>query len=199
VGGLDAHEVRGLFGELWFLSNWLLAHGQEQIVHWLGPSGARHDFQWPGVAIEAKATMSTHGHVHRINGLDQLDPPADGQLMVFSLRAREEVSASDSVVTLIEAISSKLEGNAGAQDGFELRLSQAGYSPVEADRYAEFRFRVISDRLYEVGDGFPRLSSSLFIAGVPDGIDRIEYEVDLDACPDLIVAGAAGDFEPPAS
>jgi hypothetical protein len=198
-GGLTAEEICGLFGELWFLAVWLLNHGHEQIGHWLGPTGARHDFAWPGLALEAKATTSARGHIHRINGVDQLDPPADGRLLVYSLRMREEATASNTLVSLIETVTTVLGDDSAGLDAFEARLAQTGYSPLEADRYADIRFRVVSERLYEVGAGFPRLSAASFVGGIPAGIERVEYEVNLDTCPQLIVARSPSEYSPPAA
>ena len=197
AGGLSAEEVRGLFGELWFIGVWLLPHGPDQVGHWLGPTGARHDFAWSGLALEAKATTSVRGHVHRINGLDQLDAPLDGRLLLFSLRMREEATASNTLTSLVETITMALGDNGDALDAFESRLAQTGYSPLDADRYADARFRVVNERLYEVTEGFPRLSAGSFIDGVPSGVERIEYEVNLDSCPQLIVASSSSDFSPP--
>ena len=197
AGALTPQEIRGLFGELWFLAVWLLPHGHDQVRHWLGPTGARHDFQWRDLAIEAKATTSIRGHIHRINGLDQLDPPANGRLHVFSLRLREEVSASNSLVTLVAMITAELGDDGDILNDFETRLMQAGYSPAEADRYEELRFRVIDERLHEVSEVFPRLSAASFVDGLPPGVERVEYEVNLDACPDSIIANAPAAFAPP--
>jgi hypothetical protein len=195
--GLTAQEVRGLFGELWFLAVWLLPHGHDQLRHWLGPTGARHDFQWSALAVEAKATTSVRGHVHRINGLDQLDTPADGRLCLFSLRLREEATASNTLVSLIDRITAELGDDTDALDGFETRLMQTGYSPTQADLYAELRFRVINERLYEVTDDFPRLSAASFPYGLPSGIERVEYEINLDACPDVMIASSPSELAPP--
>ena len=197
-GGLTGEGIRGLFGELWFVAVWLLPHGHDQLGHWLGPTGTRHDFQWPQLAVEAKATTSTRGHVHHINGLDQLDPPADGRLLLFSLRMREEASASNTLVSLVETISTALGDDGDALDMFDSRLVMAGYSPLEADRYAEIRFRVINERLYEVRDGFPHLSATSFVGGLPAGIERVDYEINLDTCPDAIISDSPSGFAPPA-
>jgi hypothetical protein len=147
--------------------------------------------------VEAKATTSVRGHVHRINGLDQLDPPTDGRLLVFSLRMREEATASNTLITLVETITLGLADHSDALDGFEARLAQTGYSPLEAERYSDSRFRILNERLYEVAEGFPRLSEASFASGLPRGIERVEYEVDLDVCADLIIASAPSDFEEP--
>jgi len=196
-GGLSGEQIHGLFGELWFLAVWLLPHGHDQVGHWVGPTGARHDFAWHGLAVEAKATTSVRGHVHRINGIDQLDPPADGRLLLFSLRMREEATASNTLLSLIDTINTTLGDDAEALDRFETGLAQAGYSPLEADRYTEIRFRVLNERLYEVGQGFPRLSAASFGGGLPGGVERVEYEINLDACPQLILASSPSDFSPP--
>jgi hypothetical protein len=192
--GLTPQEVRGLFAELWFVAFWLVPRDHGQIIHWLGPTGTRHDFQWPGLAVEAKESTSIRGHVHWINGLDQLEPPGDGRLFLFSLRLREEATASNSIVTLVDSITNKLENDLDDLDGFETRLMQAGYSPAQADRYAEMRFRVVSERLYRVDEDFPRLSAGSFLDGVPRGIERVEYEINLEAFPHLIVANAGSEF-----
>jgi hypothetical protein len=187
---LSGEQLRGLFAELWFLAFWLLPRGHDQLRHWLGPTGARHDFQWPGVAVEVKATVSVRGHIHRVSGIDQLDPPESGSLYLFSLRLREETAAANSIVVLIERLLTDLAADSELLDLLETRLAQAGYSQAHADRYREVRYRIVNERLYHVRDHFPRLTTSSFTQGVPAGIERIEYEINLDSCPDLIVASS---------
>lgn len=195
--GLRDEEIRGLFGELWFLRVWLLPNGPSAVEHWLGPLGARNDFQWPGVAVEVKATTSVRGHVHRINGIDQLDPPDEGVLLVFSLRIREEPSSSNSLVTLVAGIAEVLSDQPERLDLFERRLAEAGYSAAHDDRYRDARFRVIDERLYRVTEEFPRLTVGSFRSGVPVGIERIEYETNLEGFPRLIAATTPADFMAP--
>lgn len=198
--GLTAEEIVGLFGELWFLAVWLIPHNVRQVKHWLGPTGIRHDFAWSGTAIEAKATTSTRGHIHRINGIEQLDPPESGELFLFSLRMREEPTAANSLVTLVQSISRRLATDAECLDSFESRLAQAGYSPLDADRYGDVRFRVVGEHLYKVCNGFPRLTATSFTDGrMPAGVDRIEYEVNLDSCSEFLAARSPEDFTPPSA
>lgn len=197
--GLSAEEMRGLFGELWFLLVWLLPHGAAAVEHWLGPSGARNDFQWPGVAVEAKATGSVRGHVHHINGIDQLDPPEDGSLLLFSLRIREEPSAVNSLVTVIAEIEEALEADPERLDLFDGRLVSVGYSSAHVERYRDIHFRVIDERLYRVVDDFPRLSTASFATGLPVGIERVEYEANLEGFGHLIAATTPAEFALPDS
>ncbi len=186
--GLTADEVRGLFGELWFLLVWLLPQSLEQVLRWIGPSGGRHDFQWTRLAVEAKTTASVRGHIHRINGIDQLDPPDDGALYVFSLRVREEPASTNSLPGLVDRVVAALQARADLLDEFELRLARARYSPAHAERYRTTRFRIVDERLYAVRASFPRLSASDLSRGVPTGVERIEYEVNLESCADLIIS-----------
>jgi hypothetical protein len=191
--GLTPDQVLGLFGELWFLSVWLMPRGLPNVGHWVGPSAARNDFQWPNLSVEAKATKSVRGHIHRINGLDQLDPPEGGGLYLFSLRVREEQGSKNSLVSLVERISDMLYDEPELMDLFEDSLARAGYSPVHAERYSQMRFRVIEERLYRVGEGFPRLSVASFSDGVPRGVERVDYEINLETCPELWVGRSSNE------
>lgn len=56
-----------------------------------------------------------------------------------------------------------------------------------------------TERLYRVAAGFPRLSPASFVHGVPAGIERIEYEINLDACPGLLVASTPTELVLPPS
>jgi hypothetical protein len=195
--GLTADAARGLFGELWFLLVWLLPHGTEMMDRWVGATGARHDFQWPGLAIEVKTTTSIRGHIHRINGLDQLDPPERGPLRLFSLRLREEPAATNSLVTVITGIREVIAADAARLDFFEDALAAVGYSSTHEERHAETRFRVVEERLVRVEDDFPRLSVRSLRDGVPRGIERIDYDVNLDGFPHLLLAVTPAEFQPP--
>jgi len=188
--GLTAEQARGLFAELWFLHVWLIPCGVPNVHHWAGPSGARHDFQWSDRSVEVKATVSLRGHIHRVNGLEQLDPPEGGDLYLFSLRLREEDGAAHSLPGLIEEIASGLAGEPEALDAFDRCLSQVGYSPLHADRYLQTRYRVVDQRLYVVANGFPRLSVSSFRKGLPRGVERVDYEINMEVCPELCVGSS---------
>lgn len=191
--GLSSDEVLGLFGELWFMLVWLAPYGLTNICRWVGPLGGRNDFQWPGFSIEVKTTGSIRGHIHRINGLDQLDPPEGGELFLFSLRVREEATSSNSLTALIERIGNLLISEPELMELFEDRLARAGYSPVHAERYSQTRFRVVGERLYRVSVGFPRLSVASFCDGLPRGVERVEYEINLETCPELYIGRSPGE------
>lgn len=184
---LSSEAARGLFGELWFLRVWLLPHGSAAVHKWIGPTGARHDFQWHHQAVEVKTTTAS-GHVHRINGLDQLSNPDSGRLYLFSLRVREEPAAHNNLTSIIQAISSGLVSDPEALDTFEQRLTQVGYSPFHDDIYRQWNYRIAEERLYLVTEGFPRLATTSFVNGLPAGVERVDYVINLDVCPQLCVS-----------
>lgn len=180
----------GLFAELWFLSVWLIPirGALDSVQGWRGPFGSRHDFEWHTQSIEVKATTSTRGHVHRINGIDQLDPPDGGTLRFFSMQMREEAGAEYSLPKQVIACRSLLEKEHEAAALFDLALEQSGYSPAHEPEYETLLLRVVEEGLYEVRDDFPRLRRDSFMSGIPPGVERIEYEINLSAFQHLRVA-----------
>ncbi len=188
AAGLTPDQVRGMFGELWFLLVWLVPFDRRHVRAWLGPTGTRHDFQWPRLAVESKATSSLRGHIHRISGVEQLEAPEAGALYLFSLRLREEASATNSLVMLVDRISDALRPDAGLLDRFEELLGRGGYSPAHAERYRTQTFRVVEERLYRVADGFPRITPASFAGGMPVGVEHVDYEINLEGFPHLCVA-----------
>ena len=190
---LSWEEQIGLFAELWFLSVWLVPQvgAVEAVTRWRGPFGARHDFEWAGKSVEVKATTSTRGRIHRINGLDQLAPPEEGGLWFFSLRLREEAGATNTLPMLIAACRAQLATEAETLSRFEHILEQAGYSPLHEEEYGKLRLRVVEEGLFRVEENFPRLTGASFSNGVPPGIERVEYEVNLGGCGHLMIAANA--------
>ncbi len=190
---LSHEEQLGLFAELWFLSTWLATHvGVSQaVIPWRGPFGARHDFEWTGRSIEVKATTSVRGRIHRINGLDQLAPPENGDLMLFSLCLREEAGASNTLPGLVAVCRSQMELEPDTLDRFETALAQANYSPTYDEEYAKLKLRVVDEGLFRVEQDFPRITTASFESGVPSGVERVEYEVNLDGFKHLLIATSA--------
>lgn len=185
----------GLFAEIWFLTYWLIpALGLPDAVRrWRGPHGARHDFEHPGVSIEAKGTTSTRGRVFKINGIRQLDPPEEGRLLFFSLRVREEAGASNTLPMLVDACRRRVAPDPDAEGLLDTTLIAAGYLPVHADEYAKVHWRVVEELLLDVRDEFPRIVARTFAEGPPPGVEEIDYSINLGTFDQLIVARKPGD------
>jgi hypothetical protein len=192
---LSREDQLGLFAELWFLSVWMIPRvgPTEAVNRWRGPFASRHDFEWTGRSVEVKATTSTRGRIHRINGLDQLAPPEPGELLFFSLRVREEAGATNSLPMVIATCRSQMEADADSLNRFERALAQVGYSPAHDEEYARLRLRIVEEGLFSVRDDFPRLTVTQLEAGIPPGIERVEYEINLSGFDHLRIATRSAD------
>lgn len=192
---MSRDELVGLFAELWFLSVWLVARvgTSEASQRWKGPFGGRHDFEWRRRSVEVKATTSTRGRIHTINGLDQLVPPEGGELFLFSMRLREEAGATNTLPTVVASARKLLEGDAESLDHFESGLARVGYSPAHDDDYAKIPLRIIDERLFAVRDDFPKLTAESFYGGVPPRIERIQYEINLASLDELCLAHSSSE------
>jgi len=187
---LSREELLGLFAELWFLVYWLLPKvGAERgVERWRGPFGARHDFEWQGKSIEVKAASSTRGRIHHINGIEQLAPPENGELLLFSLAVREEAGATKTLPGAIDICRSLFESNPEVLSRFEIGLARIGYSPAHDDEYAKTSLRVVEEALFAVRDDFPRVTEKEFAAGIPVGVEAFHYEINLNSFDHLRVA-----------
>jgi hypothetical protein len=196
---LSLEAQLGLFAELWFLCFWLIPKVgiPAAIEQWRGPFSARHDFEQIGRSVEAKATLSARGVIHRINSLDQLAPPEDGELLFFSLRARDEAGASNNLADLVIQCRAVIVADADALTRFESALLLTGYSPVHEEEYRKRRLRVTAEELFKVERDFPRITVGTFPNGVPAGVERVDYEINLSAFAHLRIASNPTEFVAP--
>jgi hypothetical protein len=192
---LSIEEQIGLFGELWFLKHWIFPRVgvAEGVERWRGPFGARHDFEWMGTSIEVKATQSTVGPIHWINGLDQLAPPETGRLFLYSVRVREEGGADNSLNQLIKALEEELSEHDQAWTKFESALVQRGYVAAYEDEYAKLKLRIADEGLFDVRDEFPRITSENLVGGSPAGVGRVDYQINLSGFERYRVAQQSSD------
>lgn len=185
---LSRSEVIGLFAEIRFLTERLIPDvgPAAAVMRWRGPFSSRHDFEWTGCSVEVKATTASRGRIFHINGIDQLEPPENGKLFFFGVRLREEGGAEQTLPSIIEICRNLLVVDDDALDKFESVLVQAGYSPHRNEEYEKMRFRIIEEALFTVTEDFPKISVGNFAGGIPDGIERVEYEINLNGYDKLI-------------
>src|SRR5680860_181361 len=183
----------GLFGELWFLEYWMKPITADVLRTWSGPARDRHDFKWPAASVEIKSTrVRTDGAAkHRISNLDQLEDPEEGDLHLFSLRVTDDPIGLHSLSASVDRIRADLAADPALLHEFDEHLVQYGYTPAE-ETHSQRRLRVVAEELYRVEEGFPRLIRGTFLNGVPNGVDGINYTLDLAACEPWRVATAPG-------
>ena len=189
---LSEPEQLGLFGELWFLEHWLGLPGG--VAWWKGPLGAHHDFQSAHTSIEVKTTAVAKGPVvHRISSVHQLDAPETGRLFLYSLRVLRDEIAANSLAGAVTRITERLEGHLDASELFVSTLAKSGYNPGDADHY-NVPWRILQQGLYEVRDGFPRMTSRDAKAWKA-GVTEVSYSIVLDACAPWLVTKSPSEHE----
>lgn len=192
---LSYNEITGLFAELWFLCFWLIPKIDklEAVNRWRGPLLSRHDFEWTGMSVEVKSTTQRHSRTHRIHGTDQLSPPEEGILLLFSLRINEEQGSNNTLPVMIASCREKLKDNIEALSRFDNLIAIIGYSPHYDEEYSKYKFRVIDEKLFNVTGEFPRITVKSFNNDVPPGVGMIEYSINLDGYDSLCIARSPDD------
>jgi hypothetical protein len=172
--GLTDQQLRGLFGELWFLKMVAmpLVGNLSAVNSWNGPLGSPQDFQLGNSLVEIKSILPG-AHKVSISSAEQLehgDTPL--QLAVVIIDTSKGMSA----IELIAQLREELEETPGAAAEFDLRLAEVGYT--DRAEYSQLQFTVQSIRYYPVTETFPRIG----ISGLPAGISRVTYDLDLLQC-----------------
>jgi hypothetical protein len=181
-GKLGLEAQKGLIGELLFLRDLLLRRfsASAALAFWQGPSGAPKDFAVGGIAIEVKARRGSDRPYVRISSEFQLDSDHTDELFLYVSELEQGPADHEDAFTLKELVQSIqsqiLATDPGAIELFEIRLMGAGY--LEEDDYSDTFWISSGVAVYHVGDGFPRITR----AGLPEGVESVEYKVDLVAC-----------------
>lgn len=179
TGLLDDSSLRGLVGELFFLSRSAIpAVGRDASVEaWVGPLDAEQDFRFSDRLIEIKTSGLGQLRV-RITSVEQLDVSgSDLYLSVAPIEGAPPGAPNTiSVAELIEEVRSKLSDSERAKLVFEDRLMLAGYSERPEYRERSFSFRGFAH--FRVTDGFPRIRRQSLHAAVR----TVWYELDLAGC-----------------
>jgi len=179
---LTVEEQVGLFGELFFLRYWLLPrYGKQVVLAWEGPNGERHDFILGDRSYEVKTSTSSRGHVHRINGVDQLEELPVGCLYFSSFWIRQNEHAEYSLISLIESCRKYLEPDIEIYSAFNLLLSRSGYSEIQRAEYEKRKYETLESALFLVDDQFPKITRSSFSTRFPAQIEELDYLLNLNS------------------
>jgi len=172
--GLNLNELAGLIGELITLEEIAKKHGANALETWHGFEGDRHDFSRTNIALETK-TKTTAGSDITINGLRQLEAPADGKLMLRLIR----LEVTDSVDLCLPAMIKRLCALGLSQGKLEEGILKAKASPqqiVTGTRH----FHVIEKVAYKIEEGFPRIIPASFESRqCPPGVSGLKYQINI--------------------
>jgi len=176
---MGMEKLVGLFGELCQLRE-MVRNDPGSVKYWVGPAGTRHDLSNGTLAIEVKATLSRQGRFFEIHGHEQLEPPESGYLYLVALKLEQGMSAGESIQDLVESIVSL----GGDRYTLLTQLGQVGMGPEGLSITKDTRFRILECRVYEVKEGFPRITSESFVSStLPAGVLKLAYQIDLSGEP----------------
>lgn len=186
--GLGRHEAIGLLGELLILDEVLLLDPADGDSTWqAGTDPSRHDFRRGPWALEVKTTTSSTGRLATVHGLGQMQAPPGGGLWVAWLRLEVVNGGSLNLPGLVD----RLLGRTAHPQRLLAHLSARGYEHAARERYERPEVELSERLLFRVDDDFPRIVAESFVGGVlPQGVRRLEYEVDLAGLTPLDDVGA---------
>ena len=179
---LSEEEQKGLIGELLVLRDVLfpITGIETALRSWTGPTGAPKDFELGTLCIESKARRGAATPQVAIASEAQLDTSGIDVLYLHVADvtgapsgASAAVTVSDVVMTVVDEVAAKAPALA---DLLDQRLLATGFD-AEVD-YSDSRWLVGSIHVFDVDEGFPRISA----ADVPAGVRDLRYAVSLADC-----------------
>ena len=193
-GGRDKRlgddEQRGLIGELVVLERHLLPvlGALDAVRCWTGPLGAPHDFEISRIHVEAKAKGSATPRV-TISSEHQLEAGNANRLFLHVTEVTTAAEGGPDALTVTNIATRIRVGLAGrdmaAVDLFEERLGAVGFDWT--DDYSDKLWMVGQEALYEVCEGFARITPAM----VPGGVGNVRYTISLQDCEAFRVVPAA--------
>ena len=180
-GRLSEDEQKGLIGELRVIEGCLLEviEARDAVEGWTGPLGAPKDFELGLVGVEAKARSPQRAEV-RISSVDQLDSAGVSRLFLSVVEVCGAFDDSATAVTITD-VATRVRSRITALDMsaaivFDERLAATGFDWEED--YSDTHWSIGDEVLYEVSDGFPRLTPSM----VPAAVDDVRYTISMAGC-----------------
>ena len=178
---LGNEEQKGLIGELVVLEKRLLPvlGALDAVRCWTGPLGTPQDFEISRVHVEAKVRGAATPRV-TISSEHQLESTSADTLFLHVTEvaiAAEDAADAVTVTGLASRIRVLMAGqDMAAVELFEARLEAAGFGWT--DDYSDKPWLVGDQSLYEVREGFPRITP----ATVPRGAGDVRYTISLPEC-----------------
>ena len=180
-GILSEERIKGLIGELLFLVEHLIPKFgcTDAVKFWLGPQGAPQDFCVNNSAIEVKCQLGGTTANVKISSAEQLysQMPRLYLYVVTLGKTTDDNRNAVNLPVLVERIYKLLEEEASPSINlFQDLLIEAGY--IFSRKYYDYNYLFIDNHIYEVIDGFPRITPDNITAG----IIRVTYNISLAEC-----------------
>ena len=176
VGKVSREVLQGLFGELYFMKNYMLDRfgAAVTVQSWSGPDSKSKDYAVDTEWFEIK-TVGANTPTVRISSLAQLSSDYDGHLVVLKVEAMSDQfsNGESSVGELFSSILSQINDET-IEGIFLSKLSAFGFDLSDESFMAKFDVKSMTS--YKVNENFPRLTEA--------DINRVEI---CDVCYSLII------------
>lgn len=179
--GLGDLERRGLAAELLTLRDDVLplVSPEAAVSAWTGPLRKNQDFQFPGMALEVKATAALNPLGFIVSNERELDELGAGHLHLIHVSLDERRGGDGLTLNdLVSQVEGMLSGRAATIQAFVTLLARVGYLKGDSDLYNEPRYEIRQRRYFEVKGAFPRVVER----DLREGVGQVRYAVTLAAC-----------------
>ena len=182
IDKLTDEEQKGLIGELRLMQQHLfrMIGVAASIRSWTGPLDSPKDFEIGRVCVEVKARRGAARPFVTISTEHQLDTMGLDALFLFVLEVTGTSSDDHRGVTVSDAargVLAELQNlDVSVVELFEERLLATGFD--WQDDYTGSRWLVGSEHIFEVVDGFPRITPGMYSTGVTN----VRYAIALQDC-----------------
>jgi hypothetical protein len=178
--GLTPDQQRGLYGELYFLRNWLENEGDANtsLLSWQGPGGNIRDFQIGEWALEVK---TTHGNNHQkvqVSSERQLDTTNLKYVFLYHLSLEEQLFSGETLNEIVDQVEDLIIARDAAISDFKMRLLQVGYFDQHRSLYDKKGYKIRAADVYLVKEMFPRIEEGDLRRGVGD----VKYSIVIADC-----------------
>jgi hypothetical protein len=177
---LTEEKQRGLFGELWFIQDWLNRFPGVPpllIEQWEGPTSGRIDFKNSKCGVEIKTTNDKLSKTIKISNEKQLKLSNGVSIIYLYVCFLEPsrthgISLEDMVSQVRNAIAERSDRLALIFNDFLVDLG------FKEDEYTDSYYFVDKVEVYEATGDFPKISYE----EIPTGISHVSYSLDLSHC-----------------
>jgi hypothetical protein len=176
---LSAEAVRGLYGELYFLSTHLIHEmGASAVFGWKGFNASHQDYYFGNRAIEVKTTKAKQHQKLNIASERQLDESPFDKLFVYHLSVNELPGNNNTLPSIVNRIRKSIASDRTTLEYFEEALFQVGYFDDQRKVYEKVGFELREENLFSVEGDFPRIVEGDLRSGVGD----VTYSINVAEC-----------------
>ena len=139
---------------------------------WQAPEGTNQDYYFNGLVFEVKTSVSNTPSITISNEM-QLNTDGLKNLYIVFFELNEQPNEKNTLTSLIKEVRGVISSNIELVNIYNSRLEGLGVSKSEEDEYNEISYSVRNETIYEVTEGFPKITSN----SVYPGIFKISYKI----------------------